>query len=272
MSRRGAGLAARAAEFLVRESVASSSGAAPSGGAVAAAAHGPQRRCAGGGCGSSPPRARPWRDENPTTAPGPAEFARRASPDPRRPRPLAGVTAVVAVASGKGGVGKSTVAARLAVALHRGCALSKRPPLRVGFLDADITGPSAPLLFGVGVGASGSRFESATAGADGRLLPTPTASGVFVASAGLLVPPDRAAAWRGPMLSSALRTLSHGCAWGGSGDGGLESGGSESDLDVVVVDTPPGTSDVLLSLCQTVRLDGAIIVTTPQASKTRARP
>ncbi len=146
---------------------------------------------------------------------------------------LQGVRNIIAVASGKGGVGKSTVAANLAVALAaRG--------LKTGFLDADIYGPSAPTLFGV---------ADKAAVKDGRIMPV-NAHGVTVMSIGMIVDPDQALAWRGPMVMGALGQLMRDVEWGA--------------LDVMIVDTPPGTGDAHLSLIQSKRLDGAVIVSTPQ--------
>jgi len=152
------------------------------------------------------------------------------------PGVLPGVRATIAVASGKGGVGKSTVAANLAVALAR-------RSLSVGLLDADIHGPSVPLLFGL-QGAS-PRF------ADGprRLAPFER-YGVRILSLGFLVDPDSAVIWRGPMVMKAIEQLLSEVEWG--------------QLDVLVVDMPPGTGDAQLTLSQRVRLAGAVIVTTPQ--------
>lgn len=152
------------------------------------------------------------------------------------PKPIAGVDRVVAVASGKGGVGKSTVAANLAVALAgRG--------LRVGLLDADIYGPSVPLLFGVG------RGEAGASDAEGRFIPAER-HGVKLVSMGFFVADGAPLIWRGPMLSKALHQFLRDVAWG--------------DLDVLVIDLPPGTGDVQMTVTSGVALDGGVIVTTPQ--------
>jgi ATP-binding protein involved in chromosome partitioning len=148
---------------------------------------------------------------------------------------LPGVRHTIAVASGKGGVGKSTVAVNLAVALARRGA-------RVGLLDADIYGPSIPLMMGVD--------EPPTLDpGSGSILPFDR-YGVRFMSLGFLVPKDSAVIWRGPMVMKAIDDLLRKVAWG--------------DLDVLVVDMPPGTGDAQLSLSQKVRLSGAVIVTTPQ--------
>ncbi|MGF1543851.1 MAG: P-loop NTPase [Parvularculaceae bacterium] len=154
---------------------------------------------------------------------------------------LSDVGAVVAVASGKGGVGKSTVAVHLARALAR-------RGLRVGLLDADVYGPSAPTLLGL-EGARPrlveGRMEPVTATPEG-----PDGPSLAAMSIGILVAPDKAVAWRGPMVMGAVRQLVGDGAWG--------------PLDVLIVDTPPGTGDVHLSLAQTGRLAGAALVTTPE--------
>lgn len=150
---------------------------------------------------------------------------------------LPGVTRVIAVGAGKGGVGKSTVASNLALALRAG-------GLKVGLLDADIYGPSVPILFGV---EDGARHIGLTD--DGRVVPL-QAHGVEVVSFGFFLGPDSPAVWRGPMVGKAVKQFTRGVAW--------------PDLDVLVVDLPPGTGDVPLTLAQTVVVDGAVVVTTPQ--------
>jgi ATP-binding protein involved in chromosome partitioning len=146
-----------------------------------------------------------------------------------------GVRAIVAVASGKGGVGKSTVAANLALGLRAN-------GLRVGVLDADIYGPSMPRMLGL----SGQRPESP----DGKILTPLENFGLRCMSMGFLVPEDTAMIWRGPMVTSALQQMLRGVNWG--------------ELDIMVVDMPPGTGDAQLTMAQQVPLAGAVIVSTPQ--------
>jgi len=145
-----------------------------------------------------------------------------------------GVKRVVAIASGKGGVGKSTVSANLACALqHLGA--------RVGLLDCDIYGPSIPLMMGV--------HERPTINSQEQLVP-PVAHGVKVMSIGLLLTDEQPVIWRGPMITKTIQQFLLAVEWG--------------ELDFLLVDLPPGTGDAQLSLCQTVPLDGGVIVTTPQ--------
>jgi ATP-binding protein involved in chromosome partitioning len=150
-------------------------------------------------------------------------------------KPLATVKNVVAVASGKGGVGKSTTAANLALAWAMQGA-------RVGLLDADIYGPSQPLMMGL----AGQKPHSA----DGKRLIPPKAHGVAVMSIGFLIDAEQPMVWRGPMVTQALTQLLGETDWG--------------PLDYLVVDMPPGTGDIQLTLAQRVPVSGAIIVTTPQ--------
>jgi ATP-binding protein involved in chromosome partitioning len=145
-----------------------------------------------------------------------------------------GVAAIVAVASGKGGVGKSTVTANLALGLAT-------LGLKIGVLDADIYGPSQPRMLGI----SG-RPNSP----DGKILTPLENYGVKCMSMGFLVPEDSPMIWRGPMVSSALQQMLRDVAWG--------------ELDVLLVDMPPGTGDAQLSMSQQVPLAGAVIVSTPQ--------
>ena len=148
---------------------------------------------------------------------------------------LPGVANVIAVSSGKGGVGKSTTAVNLALALSAEGA-------RVGLLDADIYGPSLPLMMGILDG----RPESE----DGKTMKPLENHGVKVMSIGFLVDPEQAVVWRGPMATQALDQLLRQTTWG--------------ELDYLVIDMPPGTGDIQLTLSQRVPLTGAVIVTTPQ--------
>ena len=154
------------------------------------------------------------------------------------PPALPGVKHIIAVSSGKGGVGKSTVAANLAVSLAR-------EGYSVGLIDADIFGPSVPKMFGV------ENEPVYVHDVDGRQLIIPAERfGVKLLSIGLVVDPQKAAVWRGPMASNALRQLLEQGDWG--------------SLDYFVIDMPPGTSDIHLTLVQTINISGAIVVTTPQ--------
>ena len=160
------------------------------------------------------------------------------APRPELPDLLPGVRNIIAVSSGKGGVGKSTVAANLAVALAR---LGHR----VGLLDCDIFGPSVPKMFGI----EDARPYSERI--DGRDLIMPVEQyGVKVLSIGFFVSPEQATLWRGGMASNALKQLIGDANWG--------------DLDYFILDTPPGTSDIHLTLVQTLPITGAVIVSTPQ--------
>ncbi|WP_341365451.1 Mrp/NBP35 family ATP-binding protein [Yoonia sp. BS5-3] len=147
---------------------------------------------------------------------------------------VAGVDRIIAIGSGKGGVGKSTVSSNLAVALAR-------EGRRVGLLDADIYGPSQPRMMGV---------NKRPASPDGKTIIPLTAHGVTVMSIGFMVDPDKAVVWRGPMLMGALQQMLGQVQWG--------------ELDVLIVDLPPGTGDVQLTLCQKTHLTGAVVVSTPQ--------
>ena len=147
---------------------------------------------------------------------------------------LAGVKNIVAVASGKGGVGKSTTAVNLALALAAEGA-------KVGLLDADIYGPSQPMMMGI---------DGKPDSHDGKTMEPLTNYGVQVMSIGFLVEPDQAMIWRGPMATQALDQLLRQTHW--------------QDLDYLIVDMPPGTGDIQLTLSQRVPMTGAVIVTTPQ--------
>jgi ATP-binding protein involved in chromosome partitioning len=145
-----------------------------------------------------------------------------------------GVKRVIAIASGKGGVGKSTCSVNLACALqHLGA--------KVGLLDCDIYGPSIPLMMGV--------HEKPTISAESRLVP-PVGHGVKLMSMGFLLEGDQPVIWRGPMIQKTIQQFVSAVDWG--------------ELDFLLVDLPPGTGDAQLSLCQIVPLDGGVIVTTPQ--------
>lgn len=157
------------------------------------------------------------------------------SPSQRQAQGVPGVGAIVAVSSAKGGVGKSTVAVNLA------CALAQRGQ-RVGLLDADVYGPSLPTLLGL------ERAEPARAGE--KLVPI-EAHGVKAMSIGFIVDVDAPMIWRGPMATTALRQMLDDVAW--------------APLDVLVLDLPPGTGDIQLTIAQRIPLSGAVIVSTPQA-------
>ncbi|QHJ00572.1 iron-sulfur cluster carrier protein ApbC [Xylophilus rhododendri] len=150
-------------------------------------------------------------------------------------QPMPGVRNILAVASGKGGVGKSTTAANIALALAAEGA-------RVGLLDADIYGPSVPTMMGI----AGQKPAST----DGKTMDPLRAHGLQLISIGFLIEPDQAMIWRGPMATQALEQLLRQTNW--------------DDLDYLVVDMPPGTGDIALTLSQRVPLAGAVIVTTPQ--------
>jgi ATP-binding protein involved in chromosome partitioning len=148
---------------------------------------------------------------------------------------MQGVRNIIAVASGKGGVGKSTVAVNLALALAADGG-------SVGVLDADIYGPSVPQMLGLGGQAPDSE--------DGKTMQPLEAHGVQAMSIGFLVDADQPMIWRGPMVTSALQQLLHQTNW--------------RDLDYLIIDMPPGTGDIQLTLSQQVPVSGAVIVTTPQ--------
>ena len=154
---------------------------------------------------------------------------------PAQPLGQVGLTAkaVIAVAAGKGGVGKSTVATSLALALkNAGC--------KTGILDADVYGPSVPQLTGV---------RGQVQKIDEKIQPLDF-NGIPLMSIGFMIPPGQAVIWRGPMLHSAIKTFVQGTAWG--------------DLDYLIIDMPPGTGDIALSLSQLLPLTGTVIVCTPQ--------
>jgi len=151
---------------------------------------------------------------------------------------LPGIKNIIAVVSGKGGVGKSTVSSNLAIALAQGGA-------RVGLMDADIYGPSVPIMFGV----RGERPLMKEVNGKGMIVPLER-FGIRLMSIGLLVDEKNAVVWRGPMASSAIRQFVSDVEWG--------------ELDYLVIDMPPGTGDIHLTLMQTVPVTGAVIVSTPQ--------
>lgn len=173
--------------------------------------------------------------------------AKAQAPAPKN-ETLAGVKMKIAVVSGKGGVGKSTVAVNLAKALAE--IFSKGGEARVGLMDCDIHGPSAAILMGEKV------FPSVTP--DEKIVP-PTIDGIKVMSMGMLVDDDQPLIWRGPMVTSAIKQFAEQSEWG--------------ELDAMVIDLPPGTGDAVLSVVQIIPLDGALIVSTSNklAATTAAR-
>ncbi len=180
----------------------------------------------------------------PQSAPPPPPAQGQGGPQPGSvpaptPQPglLPDVKWVIAVSSGKGGVGKSMVAVNLAVSLAQ-------EGLRVGLLDADVYGPNIPLMFGE------TRTPSATGGEGEEKIEPLEAHGVRLMSLGFMLDPDQPAIMRGPLISGILRQFLEQVAWG--------------SLDYMVVDMPPGTGDAQISLVQTIDLDGAVMVTTPQ--------
>jgi ATP-binding protein involved in chromosome partitioning len=170
------------------------------------------------------------RDNQPATG----QAAATGRPGPPAREPVKGIRHIVAVGSGKGGVGKSTVAVNLALSFAA-------EGLRVGILDADLYGPSVPRLLGL---------EGKTAVRTDGIFEPHEAYGLKVMSIGPMLTPNQAVVWRGPMATSALRQLLRESDWG--------------ELDVLVVDLPPGTGDIQISLVQQVPLAGAVIVSTPQ--------
>jgi len=170
------------------------------------------------------------------SAPQPPSLKIGQHPTPQQggPQRVSGVDRIIAIASGKGGVGKSTVASNLAVALAR-------QGRRVGLLDADIYGPSQPRMMGV---------SKRPASPDGKIIEPLVAHGVTMMSIGLMLKESEAVIWRGPMIMGALQQLIGQVAWG--------------RLDILIIDLPPGTGDIQLTLCQRTHLTGAIVVSTPQ--------
>lgn len=147
--------------------------------------------------------------------------------------PVSGINQIIAVSSGKGGVGKTTVSVNIAIALSQSGA-------KVGLLDADITGPNVPIMMG---------SQEAPKIEDTKILPKEN-YGIKYISMGVLVPPDQPVVWRGPMLDSAIKQFVRDVKWG--------------ELDYLIIDLPPGTGDAQLTVCQAFPLAGGVIVTTPQ--------
>jgi len=170
----------------------------------------------------------------PKAPPPDLKIGRHPTPSQGGPQAVPGVARILAVGSGKGGVGKSTVSSNLAVALAR-------QGRRVGLLDADIYGPSQPRMMGV---------NQRPASPDGKTILPLFAHGVTMMSIGLMLKEGDAVIWRGPMLMGALQQMLGQVAWG--------------ELDVLVIDLPPGTGDVQLTLCQRYQVTGAVVVSTPQ--------
>lgn len=188
----------------------------------------------GGRTSDDAPQSRPKSVSPPAPQPRPAAPHSHATPQPQAKPGIPGVGKIIAVASGKGGVGKSTTSVNIAVGLQ---ALG----LKVGILDADIYGPSMPRLLGI----SG-RPETV----NGRIMKPMSNYGLKVMSMGFLVEEETPMIWRGPMVMSALNQMMREVEWG--------------NLDVMVVDMPPGTGDAQLTMAQQVPLAGAVIVSTPQ--------
>ena len=177
---------------------------------------------------SEPPKQQQQQPPQPPPQANPFESRRR----------IPNVKKVIAVASGKGGVGKSTVAVNLASAL-------KKMGYEVGYLDADMYGPSGPTMLGA-------KDKQVMARPDNKLIP-PVVHGIKIMSIGLLLPSeDTPVIWRGPVLFKALNQFLFDIDWG------------EEGLDFLIIDLPPGTGDVQITLGQTAEIDGAVIVTTPQ--------
>lgn len=161
------------------------------------------------------------------------------SPNQIKGKPIPGITNIVAVASGKGGVGKSTVTANLAVTLAN-------MGFKVGILDADVYGPSMPIMFDV------EQAKPTSVEIDGKSKMKPVSSyGVEMLSLGFFTQPDQAVIWRGPMAAKALNQMIFEAHWG--------------ELDFMLVDLPPGTGDIHLSIMQSLPITGAVVVSTPQA-------
>ncbi len=164
--------------------------------------------------------------------------AKPSNPNLVKGKPIPGIKNIIAVASGKGGVGKSTVAANIAITLSK-------MGFKVGVLDADIYGPSIPIMFDV------ANERPLSINVDGKSKMKPVENyGVNVLSIGFFTKPDQAVIWRGPMASKALNQLIFDAAWG--------------ELDFMLLDLPPGTGDIHLSIMQSLPITGAVVVSTPQ--------
>jgi ATP-binding protein involved in chromosome partitioning len=163
------------------------------------------------------------------------EFVDKISPDSKKLKlPVNGVKKIIAISSAKGGVGKSTIAVNLAIAL-------KKLNYKVGILDADIYGPSIPQMLGI---------SEKPKSEDGKNLIPISQYGIQCMSIGFMVDQDTAMIWRGPMVISAIKTFTTNVLW--------------DNLDYLVVDLPPGTGDALLTFSQEIQIDGAVIISTPQ--------
>ena len=163
------------------------------------------------------------------------EFVDKISPGSAKLKlPISGVKKIIAVSSAKGGVGKSTISVNLAIAL-------KKLKYTVGILDADIYGPSIPKMLGI---------SEKPKSEDGKNLIPITKFGIQCMSIGFLVDQDTAMIWRGPMVSSAIRTFTSNVLW--------------KDVDYLIVDLPPGTGDALMTFSQQIQIDGVVIISTPQ--------
>jgi ATP-binding protein involved in chromosome partitioning len=163
------------------------------------------------------------------------EFVDKISPGSAKLKlPISGVKKIIAVSSAKGGVGKSTISVNLAIAL-------KKLKYKVGILDADIFGPSIPKMLGI---------SEKPKSEDGKNLIPITKFGIQCMSIGFLVDQDTAMIWRGPMVSSAIKTFASNVLW--------------KDVDYLIVDLPPGTGDALMTFSQQIQIDGVVIISTPQ--------